>query len=212
MRRLPMGVLVPLLGLLLLATVVPACSAGDDGATGDSTTTSAPTTLPESRATTTIPRRAVTEVDVCNLVRDDELETVLEDAGPGEVTVTQPEAEEGEVPPLITGQCSWPTVDEAAMTLYYLAPTTAPDGPTHLQDVIDLEPELADGATITTTEIGCCTVGLLTDHDGQLREVAVAKGSALLYLVVDQEVDGRNPAATEPYAQLVSDALVRAPR
>ncbi len=211
MRRLPTTVLGALLGLLELAVVAPACSGDDGGSAGDSTT-SAPTTLPESQTTTTLPRRSVTEVDVCNLVHDDELATVLDDAGPGEVTVTQPEAEPGEVPPLITGQCSWPTVDDAAITLFYLAPTTATDGPTHLQGVIELGPEFARDATITTTEIGCCTVGLLVDRDGHLREVAVAKGSALLYLVVDQEVDGRNPAATDPYAQLISDALVRAPR
>jgi hypothetical protein len=153
-----------------------------------------------------------TEVDVCNLLRDDELATVVDDAGPGEVTVTQPEGEPGEVPSLITGQCSWPTAADAAFTLYYLGPTTAPDGATHLQDVIDLGPEFARDAVIATTEIGCCTVGELIDRDGRLRELAVVKGSALLYLVVNEDVDGRDTEATELWAQLISDALIRAPR
>ena len=207
MRRLPLW----LVGLLAIALVAGSCS-GDDTETADTTTTAPSTTLPRSQTTTTLGPRVATDVDVCNLLRDEELATVLDDAGPGEVTVTQPEAEPGEVPPLITGQCSWPTAADAAFTLYYLAPTTAPDGATHLQDVIDLEPEFARDAVIATTEIGCCTVGELVDRDGKLRELAVVKGSALLYLVVNQEVDGRDTEATDLYAQLISDALNRAPR
>jgi hypothetical protein len=207
MRRLPL----PLVGLLAIALVAGSCS-GDDAGTADTTTTAPSTTLPTGTSVPEPGPRVATDVDVCNLLRDEELATVLDDAGPGEVTVTQPDAEPGEVPALLTGQCSWPTTADDAFTLYYLGPTTAPDGATHLQDVIDLDPEFARDGAVATKHIGCCDVGLLIDRDGKLRELAVVHGSALLYLVVNQDVDGRDTEATDLYAQLISDALNRAPR
>jgi hypothetical protein len=214
MRRSPPRVFVPLLGVLALAIVAPACSGGAEDGGGPTTTTSATTTtLPRPTGTsTTLPANVPTEVDVCNLVNEEELSTVLDDAGPGEVTITMPEVEPGEAPPLLTGQCAWPTVDEAAFTLYYLGPTTARSGTAHLQDVLALEPEFAREATVQTLTSGAEEVGLLIDADGKLREVAVAKRSALLYLVVEQDVDATDTAALQAYADLIRQALVRAPR
>ncbi|HYF45030.1 MAG TPA: hypothetical protein VD926_02395 [Acidimicrobiales bacterium] len=209
MRRLPLRVLIPLLGLLVLSG---ACSSsGDDGSAG--TTVAIPSTsLEPSQTTTTLGPRIPTEIDVCELLQPDELETVLEDAGPGEVGVTTPPVEEGEVPPLLTGQCAWPDATEPAFTLYYLAPTTAASGPAHLQDVASLDPAFARDATISQTEQGNQQVGLLVDGDGRLREVAVVARSALLFLVVDVEVEATDTRTVDRYARLVVDALIRAPR
>jgi hypothetical protein len=202
MRRLAAGIFV-----LLLA----ACSG--DGADSVSTTVAVTsTTLRSSPTTSSLPPRGVTEVDVCNLLEEDELATVVDDPGPGEVTITQFEGDPGEAPSLLTGQCAWPTVADAELTLYYLAPTTAESGRAHLQDVVELEPEFARDAAINEVEIGCCTFGMLIDRDGKLREVAVVRGSALLYLVVNQDVDGRDTEATNQYAELLAEALIRAPR
>src|SRR5690349_4697033 len=114
--------------VLLLAA---ACSSGgDDSAT--TTTGQTTTTLPPSSTSSTLPPRTPTVVDVCGLVRDDELEAVLEDPGVGEPTNTTPETEGA--PPLLSGQCAWPTAADPALELYYLGPTTATSGEQHLQD------------------------------------------------------------------------------
>jgi len=205
MRRL----VVPLLALFVVAG---ACTGGDDGETAGTTTAAPSTTLRESRTPTTLGPRVPTEIDVCTLLNERELDTVLEDAGPGEITVTTPEVDPGEVPPLLTGQCAWPSASEPAFTLYYLAPTTAATGATHLRDVITLEPEFTEEAQVIETDAGNQQVGLLIDRDGKLREVAVVARSALLFLVVDADVDGRDTDATQAYADLIVRALIRAPR
>jgi hypothetical protein len=96
--------------------------------------------------------------------------------------------------------------------LHYLAPTTATDGPTHLADLVALEEGLAAGGSVITQEVQGQTVGLLVDADGNLREVAVTKRSALVYLLVEGEVSARDPEALTPYAELAVNALIRAPR
>ncbi|MET1048227.1 MAG: hypothetical protein ABWZ55_01235, partial [Acidimicrobiales bacterium] len=74
MRRITAGAVV-----LLLAA---GCSSGGDDSA--STTLVPSTTLPPSSTSTTLPARAVTEVDVCALLNETELTTVLDEAGAGE--------------------------------------------------------------------------------------------------------------------------------
>ena len=202
MRRIIAGVVI-----LLLA----ACSSGGDDS---STTTTAPTTtLPQSDTTTSLPPRTVTaeDIDVCSWLTEDELSTVLEDPGAGVPTVTMPEGEDE--PPIFTGQCAWPDTEDPQLTLHYLAPTTAESGQRHLQDVLTLEPEAFAGATVLAPlDVNGQQVAALADADGKLRELAVVKRSALLYLVVDQDVDARQAAAISPYAELLVSALISAPR
>ena len=202
MRRVP----------ALLAVVVLAASCSGGGEDSASTTTASTTTLPAAATTTSIPSRAALEVDVCGLLREEELATVLDDPGVGEPTVTTPPPLEGRPPQLLTGECAWPSVAEAAFTLYYLAPTTAPDGPSHLRDVLALETGFAEGGTVTEQTIRGQLVGFLLDAEGRLREVAVKKRSALVYLVLDTDVDGRDADAVTAHGDLVVTALIRAPR
>lgn len=193
--------------VLLLAA---ACSSGgDDSAT---TTTAVPsTTLPPSPTTTSLPPRTPTDLDVCGLVREEKLEPILEDAGPGEPTQTTPPTDGA--PSLLTGQCAWPTAEDPAFVLYYLGPTTAETGEQHLTDVLALDPELIHGgAVLPAQDVNGQSVSFLVDADGMLREAAVVKRSALLYLVVDQDVDARQPDVLTPYAELLVSALIRAPR
>lgn len=191
--------------VLLLAT---ACSGGGDDS---STTTEATTTTLLPASTTTTPSRIATEVDVCALLTEAELAEVLDDPGPGEATVTTPETEGA--PPLLTGQCAWPSVDDAAFTLFYLGPTTADSGQQHLQDVLALEPEVFEAATVLPAEdIRNQEVSFLLDVDRNLRELAVVRRSALLYLVLDEDVSGTDPAVRTAYGDLLVSALIRAPR
>jgi hypothetical protein len=201
-RRISAGLLA-----LLLAG---ACSGGD----GDSPTTTTSVTngsLPPSTASTTIPPRTVIDVDACALVREEEVDTVVDDAGPGETD--DPEVDPEAPPPaLLTSRCAWPSLDDPAIVLQYLAPTTAADGPAHLSDLIALDEGVAAGGSVITQELQGQTVGLLVDADGNLREVAVTKRSALVYLLIEDEVSARDPDALTPYAELAVSALIRAPR
>jgi hypothetical protein len=201
-RRITAGAVV-----LLLAA---GCSSGGEGSA--SSTTVPPTTMAPSSTTTTLPPRSVTEVDVCSLLHDTELDTVLEDAGVGEATPVDEAETEGGVPAFVTGTCSWPSADDPALVMSYLAPTTAADGPRHLEDVLATDTGFAQGGQVVTQEAGGQTVGILLDDQQLVREVAVVKRSALLYLVVNQEVSARDEAALTAYAELVVAALIRAPR
>ncbi len=198
--------------MVALVFVLVACSGGGDGEEAGSSTTVTTTTLAAPSTTTTLPPRAVTEVDVCDLVNDADLETVLDDAGPGEPAPTEePDPDDG-VPALVTGACSWPSIDEPALVLNYLAPTTAPDGPTHLEDVLATGTGFAEGGQVISQEAGAQVVGLLVDGEQQLREAAVVKRSALLYLLIEDEVSGRDADALTAYAEFLVAALSRAPR
>ena len=202
MRRIIAGAVV-----LLLAA---ACSSGGDDSSTSTTATT--TTLPQSETTTSLPPRAVTaaDIDVCSWLTEDELSTVLEEPGAGVPTVTMPEEDD---PAIFTGQCAWPDTEDPELTLYYFAPTTAGSGQQHLQDVLTLEPEVfAGGTLLPPVEVNEEQISFLADADGRVREGAVVKRSALLYLVIDQEVDAREPGAVDPYAELLFKALVRAPR
>ena len=195
-----------------LALLLAAGCAGNGEDSAGTTTTGPTTTLPQPSTTTTLPPRAVTEVDVCSLLREVDLERVLDDAGPGEpAPVDERDPAEG-VPAFVTGACSWPTRDDPALSLHYLAPTTAPDAPQHLRDVLDAGTAFAEGGRVTTQDVGNQTVGILLDAEERIREVAVVKRSALLYLLVEDEVDARQPGALTDYAEILLAALVRAPR
>jgi hypothetical protein len=170
------------------------------------------TTLPPSSTSTTVPPRAVTEVDVCALLNETELATVLEDAGTGEAAPAEEAETEGGVPAFVSGSCSWPSAADPALVLSYLAPTTASGGPQHLEDVLATDTGFAEGGQVVPRETGRQTVGLLLDEHEKLREVAVVKRSALLYLIVNQEVNGRDENALTAYSELLVAALVRAPR
>lgn len=201
------GVLTAGAAALLL---VVGCSPGDDG--GASSTTVTTTTLPPSSTTTTIPPRAVTEVDVCALLREVDLERVLEDAGTGEATPMDDRETGDGVPALVTGQCTWPSLEDPRLSLHYLAPTTATDGPTHLADVLETGTGFAEGGTVISQPVEGETIGILVDADQMVREVAIIKRSALLYLLVEDEVSSRDTEALTAYAEILYGALVRAPR
>jgi hypothetical protein len=195
-------------GAMVLLLAAACSSGGDDSST---TTTETTTTLPPSPTTSSLPPRTPTEIDVCALVPEADLAAVLDDAGPGEATSTTPETEGA--PPLLSGQCAWPSADDPALELFYLGPTTATSGEQHLQDVLALDPDFVrGGAVLPAVVLNDVPVSFLADADGMVREVAVVKRSALLYLIVNQEVDARDPAALAPYADLIYKALIRAPR
>ena len=111
--------------------------------------------------------------------------------------------EPGEDPPaLLTGQCAWPSITDHRLVLSYLAPTTAQSGSQHLEDVLATGTGFASGGRVITQAAGAETVGILLDDEEMIREVAVVRRSALLYLIVDLEVSaqggngpGRLPAA-----------------
>src|SRR5262245_24598974 len=195
-----------------MAALLALTACSDGGEDAASTTTVTTTTLPQSSTTTTIPPRSVDAVNVCRLLRRRELEPVLERPGRGEPGPTEEIESDTPVPALITGSCSWPSLEDPQLTLNYLAPTTAADGPTHLQDVLATETGFAEGGQVITQESGQESVGMLVDDEQQLREAAIVKRSALLYLLIDQEVSGRDTAALQAYADLLVAALVRAPR
>ena len=202
MRRIIAGAVV-----LLLAA---ACSSGGDDSSTSTTATT--TTLPQSETTTSLAPRTVTpaDIDLCGWLREPELETVLEEPGAGVPTVTMPDEDD---PPIFTGQCAWPDTEDPQLTLYYLAPTAAETGQQHLQDVLTQEAEVfAGGTVLAPQDVNGQQVSFLVDGDGKLREVAVVKRSALMYLVVDQDVDARDPDQLAAYADLLVSALIRAPR
>jgi hypothetical protein len=194
--------------VLLLAA---GCASGDDGSGATSTTQSA-TTLPPPSTTTTLPPRSVTEVDVCGLLHEDDLAPVLDDAGVGEPGPLEERDPDAGVPAFVTAECSWPSRDDPALILSYLAPTTAADGPQHLEDVLATDSGFAEGGQVLSQEVGAQTVGILLDEHQRVRELAVVKRSALLYLLVEQEADARDEAALTAYATLLTTALRRAPR
>ena len=194
---------------MVLLLAASCSSGGDDSAT--TTTGQTTTTLLPSSTSSTLPPRTPTIVDVCGLVHEDDLEPILEDAGVGAPTNTTPETDGA--PPLLTGQCAWPSAEDPAIELYYLGPTTAESGEQHLQDVLAMDPDFVRGGTVLPAQdVRRQSVSFLVDADGMLREVAVVKRSALIFLVVNQEVDARDPEALTPYAELVVSALIRAPR
>jgi hypothetical protein len=195
-------------GAMVLLLAAGCSSGGDDSSTSTTATT---TTLPPATTTTTVDPRTATEVDVCRLVSDRELATVLDDAGPGVPTLTQPEAEG--VPALLSGRCDWPDREHSKLTLYYLGPTTAESGQQHLQDVMAQEPEVFEGGTVLPpVTVGAEEVSFLADADGNLREGAVVARSALVYLVINEDVSAREPENAQRYGELLVAALVRAPR
>ena len=195
-------------GVALL--LVAGCASGADDAASSTTVTT--TTLPPSSTTTTLPPRAVTEVDVCALLREVDLDRVLEDAGVGEAPPVDDRDPDGGVPAFVTGQCAWPSLEDPALILHYLAPTTAPDGPAHLADVLATGTGFAEGGTVMTQPVEGETVGVLVDDEQMVRELAVVKRSALLYFLVNDEVSARNTEAVTAYADILYNALVRAPR
>lgn len=203
MRHVAAGALV----LLALA----GCSSSGESTTG-TTVPITTTTLPPSNTTTTLPPRTVTSVDACSLLTETDLEVVLEEAGGGEPAESEPVDPEAGVPALITAECSWPSIAEGRLVLSYLAPTTATDGPQHLEDVLAAGTGFAEGGRVLSQQAGAETVGVLIDDHEMIRELAVVKRSALLYLLVDQEVSARDATALTDYATLLADALRRAPR
>jgi len=204
------SVLGPLAAVLLALGLFAGCAAGEDDAA--SSTTAPTTTLPQSSTTTTIPPRAVTEVDVCSLLREADLDRVVEDAGVGEAPPADEREPEDGVPALVTGQCSWPSIEDPALTLHYLAPTTAADGAAHLNDVLETDSGFAEGGTVMTQPVEAETIGILVDGEQMVREMAVVKRSALLYFLLEEEVSARDTAAVTEYAEVLYNALVRAPR
>ena len=194
----------------LALALVTGCSSGEDDAA--SSTTASTTTLPPSSTTTTIPPRAVTEVDVCALLREVDLERVLEDAGVGEAPPADEADPDAGVPALVTGQCSWPSIEDPTLTLHYLAPTTAADGPSHLADVLETGTGFAEGGRVITEPVEGETIGILVDDAQIVREMAVVKRSALLYFLMNDEVSARDTEALTAYAEILYGALVRAPR
>lgn len=190
--------------------LVAGCASGEDDAA--STTTVTTTTLPPSSTTTTLPPRAVTEVDVCALLRETDLERVLEDAGVGEAPPVDERDPDAGVPAFVTGQCAWPSLEDPALILHYLAPTTAADGPAHLTDVLETGTGFAEDGTVTSQPVESETVGILVDADQRVREMAVVKRSALLYFLLNEEVSARDAATVTEYAEILYNALVRAPR
>jgi len=190
--------------------LVAGCSSGEDDAASSTTVTT--TTLPPSSTTTTIPPRAVTEVDVCALLREVDTDRVLEDAGVGEAPPVDERDPEDGVPALVTGQCSWPSIEDPALSLHYLAPTTAADGAAHLNDVLAADTGFADGGTVITQPVAGETIGILLDAEQMVREMAVVKRSALLYFLVNDEVSARDTDVVTAYAGILYNALVRAPR
>jgi hypothetical protein len=200
----------PLAAGVLALLLVAGCSSGDDGAA--TSTTGTTTTLPPSSTTSTIHPRAVTEVDVCDLLREADLDRVMEDPGVGEAPPADEADPDDGVPALVTGECSWPSIEDPVLTLHYLAPTTAADGPTHLTDVLEADTGFAEGGTVITQPVETETIGILVDDEQQVREMAVVKRSALLYFLVDDEVSARDTEAVTEYAEILYNALVRAPR
>lgn len=194
----------------LALVLVAGCSSGDDGAT--SSTTASTTTLPPSSTTTTIPVRAVTEVDVCALLREVDLDRVLEDAGVGEAPPADERDADDGVPALVTGRCAWPSLDDPALSLHYLAPTTAADGASHLGDVLAAGTGFAEGGTVITQPVEGETIGILIDADQMVVEMAVVKRSALLYFLLEDEVSASDTATVTEYAEILYNGLVRAPR
>lgn len=206
MRRIAAGALVA--GLVLAG-----CSSSGDDTTATTTTVGPTTTLLAPATTTTLPPRAVTEVDACALLTEVELDTVLDDAGAGEPTPPLVELDDGGgVPPYVTAECSWPSRADPQLVLHYLAPTTAADGVGHLEDVLAQGTGFAEGGRVVPQQVGNQTVGVLLDAEDRVVELAVVKRSALLYLLVNQEVDGRDPEALTAYGRALLAALVRAPR
>lgn len=195
-----------------LALLALGCS--EEGA--PSATTAGPattTTLPPPSTATTLAGASVADLDACRLLRQRQLELVLEDPGEGEAgdPVAAP-LPDGSTPALITASCSWPSIDDPAIELDYLAPTTAPDGPSHLQDVLETGTGFADGGRVVSEAVGAETVGVLLDADEHVRELAVVHGSALVYLVVNQDVSARDLEAFQALKDMVVTALARAPR
>ena len=194
----------------LALVLVAGCASGEDDAASSTTVTT--TTLPPSSTTTTLPPRAVTEVDVCALLREADLDRVLEDAGVGEAPPADERDPDAGVPAFVTGQCAWPSLEDPALILHYLAPTTAADGPAHLTDVLETGTGFAEDGTVTSQPVESETVGILVDADQMVREMAVVKRSALLYFLLDEEVSARDTATVTEYAEILYNALGRAPR
>jgi hypothetical protein len=154
----------------------------------------------------------VTEVDVCALPHSNEMDAVLEEAGFGEAAPVEDGETDGGVPAFVTGSCSWPSAEDPAIVLTYLAPTTATDGTQHLEDVLATGTGFAEGGQVLQQAARDQTVGVLVDADQQVRELAVVRGSALAYLVVNQELSARDEEALAAHADLLVLALNRAPR
>ena len=77
-----------------------------------------------------------------------ELDRVLADAGVGEASPVDDRDPDGGVPAFVTGQCAWPSLEDPALILHYLAPTTAADGPAHLTDVLETGTGFAEGLSL----------------------------------------------------------------
>jgi hypothetical protein len=199
-----------LAAVIVVLALAAGCSSDEGGSA--STTTASTTTLPPSSTTTTMPARAVTGVDGCSLLREVDLDRVLEDSGVGESPPAEETAPDAGVPALVTAECSWPSRADPALSLHYLAPTTAPDGPTHLTDVLATGSGFAEGGRVLTQPVQNEVIGVLIDDAERIREVAVVKRSALLYLLVEQDVSARDTEALTAYAEILYNALVRAPR
>ncbi len=196
----------------VVALALAGCSSSDDSST-TTTTPATTTTLPAStETTTTVPARAAIEVNACRLLRQRELEPLIGAAGRGEPSDPAFPETEGEVPVLLLESCSWPSVDDPQLELTYLAPTSAADGPSHLQDVLDTGTRFAEGGRVLSEESGAEVVGVLLDAHDNVVELATVHRAALVYLLVDFEVPVRDRATLEALEGLVVTALSRAPR
>ena len=231
--RLPRPALI---GVLVLAFVVTACSGEDPPAPTSTTGTALPprttlpvvvTTAPSASTTTTVPAEIATEVDACALVRPREAQAVAgEQAGRGSAVpatdlpgVARPEEADGDgagsdpvadtgSPPLLLAGCSWPTDGPPSVILSYLAPTTSRSALEHLQRLVDLDSGFARGARVfPLPPQGELSAAALVDESGAVIEVAVVTGASLLYVVPAEP-----PASGTPEADALTSLLLAAAR
>ena len=196
---------------VLVALIAAAC--GSEAPPSPSTTTGTalpprttlappPTTGTVVSTTTTVPAEIATEVDACGLATEQDVRPVAgEDAGPGtpvdtsnlpgrdqataaESTATGGDEPDAGAPSLLLSGCSWPTDGNPAVVLTYLAPSTAGSALRHLDRVITMDSRFARRSRVFPLppdgELGPAA---LVDDAGNVIEIAVVTGSALLYVV-----------------------------
>jgi hypothetical protein len=189
------------------------CSSSPEESAPTTTVPGTTTTLPPpSTPSTTVPDRAATEVNACRLLRTRELEDLVDEPGHGEALVPATPPTAAELPALLMASCAWPSADDPQLVLSYLAPTTAPDGPSHLEDVIDAGTGFGEGGQVLSEESGAEVVGILVDEHQDVIELATVRRAALVYLIVGLGVPVRDRAEVDALKTLVVTALSRAPR
>lgn len=225
---------VPVAVALALALVVTSCTGDEPPAPTTTTGTALPprttlppvvTTVPGVTTTTTIPAEIATEVDACALVEVEDVRSVAgRRPGPGTPleAVDLPGADRSEEdeeqedpavdpPGLLVAGCTWPTDGPPVVTLAYLAPTTATSGLEHLQRVVDLGGSFGRGARVlpVPSDDGLAAAALV-DTEGTVLEIAVVRGSALLYVVPNEPITAGTPEAQALVGMLLA-AAERAP-